>query len=71
MCASWLKLFTSQWCLFIFQALREEAEGHDEEVDMMKKMHDDVTAKLRGELDNLRQVTYIWCFSIFLHHLLL
>ncbi|XP_076809697.1 uncharacterized protein LOC143452557 isoform X6 [Clavelina lepadiformis] len=37
------------------QALHEEAAGHDEEVRMMKKMHEDVLCRLRDELDNLRQ----------------
>nr|CAB3243204.1 ELKS/Rab6-interacting/CAST family member 1-like [Phallusia mammillata] len=37
------------------KALRDESDAHDEEVEMMRKMHDDLLARLRDELENLRQ----------------
>ena len=55
------------WFILIAtQALREESDGHDEEVEMMRKLHDEVLARLREELNSLRKVITITHLPIYL-----
>lgn len=50
---------TSHNMTMLIKALREETIGHDEEVNLMRKMHDDVLSRLRQELEALRQVQLV------------